>query len=162
MSSTITRQVAGNAKVEDPVEEEGVSTCLGGHPGHQDCLWPSGGPVNDSENVVETVRRRKWAHKVNVYMAEWLMRHGHLKNGKMVVFITLFSWHRLQVVTQAAMSRLITKQTERSPTSTVTHTPRCERPWRRSKTRCHAAGSTTGLGPPKEKLQRRVSPPEMM
>jgi hypothetical protein len=55
-----------NAKTGYPGGNEGLCTGFGGSGGKRYSFLPTGGTVNDGENVCMTLRWRKRANKVNV------------------------------------------------------------------------------------------------
>jgi hypothetical protein len=65
-----------NTKTGNPGGNEGFSTGFGGSGGKRSCFKPSGGVVNDGENVCVALRWRKRANKVNVNVGKMTGRNG--------------------------------------------------------------------------------------
>jgi hypothetical protein len=72
-----------NAKTGNEGGKEGFSTGFGGSGGKRSCFKPSGGAVNDGENVCVALRWRKSANQVNVNVGETTGRNGNgLRRGR--------------------------------------------------------------------------------
>ncbi len=66
LGTTVRGDGMRNTKTGNPSGTQGISTGLGGRGRKRNSLNPTGGPVNDGENVGMTLRGRKWPYHVNM------------------------------------------------------------------------------------------------
>jgi hypothetical protein len=72
LRATVRSNNSRKTKAGNPGGEEGGGAVGGGSRGKWDNFRPSGGAVNDGEEVSETVGRRKWANEVNMNVGKFL------------------------------------------------------------------------------------------
>ena len=66
LRATIRGDVGGNTKAGNPLMYEGLGAVGGGGRGHGNGLHPSGGAINDGEEMSVARRRRQGTHQIDV------------------------------------------------------------------------------------------------
>jgi hypothetical protein len=91
LGTTIRGDGVRNTKTGNPSGTEGISTGVGGRGMKRNSLNPTGGAINDGENVGMALRGRKGSYQVNMNVGETTGRDRNRSRRRGNVFVNFGS-----------------------------------------------------------------------